>query len=144
MQKLLRLFLICGGCYFIFDGILHFSNIKLSSVISSGNWPIPAVLYAHLLSYIYGSFIILASIIAFVIQRDLKKYKTLILVTGVWAIFHGAVLLFLVTNQNYQEIFKSLPSLLVWLPFYREYLTINALLLFFYGGIVYFWYRKSS
>lgn len=137
VEKVLRGFLICAGMYFIFDGLLHFSGLKLASVNSV--WPQSATSYAQLLNYIYASFICLAGAIALFIQRDLKRYKGLIILTGIWAVIHGLILLFLVSNQNYQQIFQNLPSLLVWLPFYKEYLIVNAVLLFGYSGVVYFW-----
>ena len=140
-EKILKAFLIFAGCYFIFDTLLHLSNIKLSSVLNS--WPSSAFSYAHLLNYIYASFVLLSACICFVIQKDLKKYKTLIIISGIWAVFHGTVLLYLVGIDNYQEVFKQLPSLLVWLPFYKEYLSFNALLLFLYSAVVYLW-RKDE
>ncbi len=139
-RKILRALLIFGGAYFIFDGLLHLSNIKLLSVHSV--WSQSAISYAKLLNYLYASFILLAGAIAFCLQKDPEKYKSLIVVTGIWAIFHGAILLFLVYTQNYQEIFQILPSLLVFLPFYKEYLIMNAFLLFGYGGVVYLWLKK--
>lgn len=140
-EKLLRGFLIFGGCYFIFDGLLHISGIKLLSVV--GIWPWSATAYAHILNYLYASFIFLTAAFAFVVQKDLSKYRLLIIVSGIWACFHGLVLLFLVLTQNYQEIFQNLPSLLVWLPFYRGYLAFNAALLFIYSGTVYYWMKNN-
>lgn len=142
LEKLLRVFLIFGGAYFIFDGLLHFFNVKLYSV---GNfWPKSAVSYGELLNAIYASFIFLAAGVIFIIQKDLKKYQLIIKFSAVWAFFHGSILVFLIYTQNYQEIFKSLPSLLVWLPFYREYLLINSILLFLYSGVVYLWIRNKK
>lgn len=137
MEKLLRGFLIFGGIYFIFDGLLHFLGIKLVSVSSA--WSESATNYANLINHIYASFVFLAALISFIIQKDLKKYKTLVVVSAVWSSFHGLVLLYLVWTQNYQQVFKSLPSLLVWLPFYKEYLAFNAILLLAYSGVVYIW-----
>lgn len=134
--------MIFGGVYFIFDGLLHFFNIKISSV--NGAWPQSAISYAGLLSSIYASFIFLVAAIAFVIQKDLKKYKAIIVVSSVWAIIHGSVLLFLVWTQNYQQIFQDLPSLLLWLPFYNQYVLIEGLVLIIYSGIVYLWTRSKA
>ncbi len=138
-EKLLRGFLNFAGIYFIFDALLHFSGIKLASV--NGVWPSSAISYAHLLNYIYASFVILAALIAFIIQKDPIKYKSIIKLSAIWAIFHGVILLTLVWTQNYQQIFQDLPSLLVWLPIYREYLVFNAILLFIYSLLVYLWFR---
>ena len=142
IEKILRGFLIFGGAYFIFDGLLHFFNIKISSANSA--WPQSAISYAGLLNSIYASFIFLAAAIAFVIQKDLKKYKAVLVVSSVWAIIHGSVLLFLVWTQNYQQIFKDLPSLLVWLPFYNQLVLIEGGVLIIYSGIVYLWARSKA
>lgn len=139
-RKILRGFLIFGGAYFIFDGLLHLSNIKLLSIDNA--WPQSAISYGKLLNYLYASFILLAGAIAFCLQANLEKYKSQVIITGIWAVFHGIMLLFLVYTQNYQEIFQSLPSLLVFLPFYKEYLIMNSFLLFGYGGVVYLWLKK--
>lgn len=141
MEKILRGFLIFGGAYLIFDGLLHFFNIKISSV--NGAWSQSAISYAELLNSIYASFVFLVAAIAFVIQKDLKKYKAVLLVSSVWAIIHGSVLLFLVWTQNYQQIFKDLPSLLVWLPFYNQYVVIEGMVLIIYSGVVYLWVRSK-
>lgn len=142
IKSILQGFLIFGGCYFIFDGLLHLSGIKLSSV--NGVWPISATSYAGLLNYIYASFVFLAALISFIIQKDLEKYKVLVITSAIWALFHATLLLFLVLTQNYQQIFQDFPSLLVYLPFYREYLIFNAGLLFLYSGIVYLYFRQKS
>lgn len=139
MEKILKSFLIFGAGYFVFDGLLHFLEIKLSSV---NTWPESAKAYGNLINMIYASFIFLAAFIAFILQKDPKKYKSLILGSGIWATFHGLVLIFLVWSNNYQQIFQNFPSLLVWLPFYREYLTATALLLFIYSTTVYIWYKS--
>lgn len=141
LEKVLKVLLIFGGCYFIFDGLLHFLGIKLQSVQS---WPESAIEYANLINIIYASFIFLAAIFIFVIQKDIQKYKNLIVLSSIWALFHGLLLIFLVWSNDYQHIFQNYPSLLVWLPVYREYLTINAILLFVYSVVVYFWSKKNE
>lgn len=135
MEKILRGYTIIGGLYLIFDGLLHLSGIKLSSV--SGVWPQSALSYAQLLNFIYASFVIFTASVGFVIQKDFKKYRDILVLLSVWSILHGLILLFLVLTNNYQEIFRGLPSILVWLPFYRHYLTFNVLLLFGYSGVIY-------
>lgn len=139
IEKILRSFLIFGMVYLLFDALLHFFGIKLLSVF--GVWPESAVSYSSLINRLYASFVILAAMIAYVVQKDVKKYKALVIGSAVWAAFHGLVLLYLVWTQNYQQFFKSLPSLLVWLPFYKEYLTFNAIALLAYSGVVYIWSR---
>lgn len=136
LEKFLKSFLIFGAIYFIFDGLLHFLGIKLASV---NNWPDFAKAYANLINVLYGSFIFLAAGIIFIIQKDLQKYKNIVLLSAVWSLFHGVALLYLVWNNDYQQVFKNYDSLLVWLPIYREYLTLNSILLLIYSIIVYFW-----
>jgi len=141
-KTILRRFLIFGGGYFLFEGLLHLSGLKLSSINSV--WPIAAISYANLLNNIYASFIILAGFVAFIIQKDPIKYELIIKLSAIWALLHGIMLLFLVWTQDYQQIFQNLPSLLVYLPFYREYLIFNAVLLFLYSGVVYFYFRTKK
>ena len=138
--NILRGFLIFGGCYFIFDALLHFSNLKLTSV--ENVWSVSALNYGRLINFLYASFVLLAASIAFAIQTDLKKYQTIILISAIWALLHGLILLGLVWTQDYQQIFTQFPSLLVWLPFYREYLSFSSLLLFLYSGMVYLYFKK--
>ncbi len=140
LEKLLKGFLILGGAYFIFDALLHFSGVKLSSTLDV--WSISATSYANFIDYLYGSFVILAAAFSFIIQTDLKKYKTLVIASAFWALFHAILLLFLVWTNNYQQVFQNLYSLLVWLPFYKEYLSFNAVLLLIYSGLVYKWVTK--
>lgn len=142
IKTILRGFIFFGGCYFIFEGLLHFSGIKLLSV--NGIWPESAMTYANLLNNLYASFIILAAFVAFIIQKDPVKYKLIIGLSAVWATLHGVMLLFLVWAQNYQQVFQDFSSLSVYLPFYREYLIFNAVLLFLYSGIVYFYFKQKG
>ncbi len=139
MEKILKGLLIFGGGYFIFDGLLHFLGVKLLSVSS---WPESAKSYANLINMLYGSSAFLAALFAFIIQKNLKKYKSLVIISGIWAIFHGLVLLILVLTNNYQQLFQPFPSLLVWLRFYREYLIINSMLLFIYAAITFIWQKS--
>ena len=136
LEKFLKSFLIFGGIYFIFDGLLHLLGIKLTSV---NDWPQSAKVYASLINILYASFIFLVAVIIFIIQKDLQKYKNIVLLSAIWALFHGVTLLYLVWNNDYQQVFKNYDSLLVWLPVYREYLTLNSVLLFAYSITVYFW-----
>jgi hypothetical protein len=144
MKNFLRGYLIFGGCYFILDALLHFSNLKLLS--AENTWPTSALSYARLINFLYASFVLLVASIIFVIQKDLKKYHSLVLISAIWALFHGIILLWSTWTQDYQQIFMQVPSLLVWLPFYREYLSLNSLLLFLYSGTVYayFWQLKPD
>lgn len=142
IEKLIRGFLIFGALYFTFDALLHLSNIKLSTV--KDYWPESAIKYSNLINYIYASFVLLAASISLIIQSNIKKYQSILAISSIWASFHGIVLLFLVWMNNYQVIFQNTPSLLVWLPFYGEYLSFNSLLLFVYSGLVFCLLRKKN
>lgn len=140
VDKILKGFLIFGGAYFIFDGLLHLIGIKLISVINL--WPESALSYAKLINQLYASFIILAGIMALFLQQDLKKYKDLITVSAAWATFHGIILLSLIFTARFGSTFQELDSLRVWLPFYEQYLLLNAVLLFTFSGLVFMWRKR--
>ncbi len=133
----MRIFLTILAMYLIGDGAIHLLNIRLGSVINI--WPVSAVSYAVLLDSIYASFVFLIAALILVAQADLKKYKSLILVSGIWAIFHGTLLLYLNSTQNFGNDFFNHPSLLVWIPFYNQYLFFEALLSFVYAVVVFIW-----
>lgn len=142
MQNLLRFFLIFAAIYLIVDGIIHFLNIRLSSVL--GIWPKSAIVYATLLNTIYASFVFLVAILILAAQKDLQKNKTLIFYSAIWALFHGFLLVNLALTQNFNTDLSDFPSLLVYLPFYNQYLLFEALLAFSYGILVYLWFKDSK
>src|SRR3989338_3960053 len=112
----MRIFFIVLAMYLIGDGVIHLLNIRLGSVINV--WPTSAVSYAILLDSIYASFVFLAAALILVAQTDLKKYKSLIFVSGIWAIFHGTLL------------------------FYNQYLFFEAILAFIYAIVVFLRHKK--
>ncbi|HBQ50515.1 hypothetical protein A3B42_00400 [Candidatus Daviesbacteria bacterium RIFCSPLOWO2_01_FULL_38_10] len=136
----MRIFFIVLAMYLIGDGVIHLLNIRLGSVINV--WPTSAVSYAILLDSIYASFVFLAAALILVAQTDLKKYKSLIFVSGIWAIFHGTLLLYLNSTQNFGNDFFNYPSLLVWMPFYNQYLFFEAILAFIYAIVVFLRHKK--
>lgn len=133
----MRIFLTVLAMYLIGDGAIHLLNIRLGSVINV--WPVSAVSYAILLDSIYASFVFLAAALILVAQTDLKKYESLILVSGIWSILHGILLLYLNSTQHFAHDFFNYPSLLVWMPFYNQYLLFEALLSFVYAIVVFIW-----
>lgn len=140
LEKILRVLLIFGSVYFSVDGLIHIFNIKLISVTNS--WPQSAIAYAILLDSIYASFIFLAAAIALFLQNDLKKNKTLIFVSSLWAIWHGFLLIFLSFSLEFVKTAYSFPSLYIWLPFYDQYLLFEASLLLFYAALALFWFKN--
>jgi uncharacterized membrane protein YozB (DUF420 family) len=140
-DKQLRFFIIVLGIYLIGDGLIHLLNIKLGSV--KGIWPQSAFSYAILLNSIYASFVFLVSSLILIAQKDLKKYKSLILVSSVWSVFHGGLLIYLSVTQNFMVSFYNLPSLYVWMSFYDKYLIFEALLAFAYALLVFLWIKND-
>lgn len=140
MEKLLRIVLNILAIYLIGDGVMHLLNIRLQSVMNV--WPGSAISYAYLLNGIYASFVFLAAILLMVAQKDLKKYQSLILASGIWAIFHGFLLIYLSSTQDFVNNFSNLPSLYVWIPFYNQYLFFEAFMIIIYGLMIFLWVRK--
>lgn len=140
-EKILRLFLIVLAIYLIGDGIIHLLNIRLQSVTNV--WVISALSYATLMNAIYASFVLLAAILVLVAQSALKKNQSLILASSIWAIFHGLLLIYLSSTQNFVNDFSNLPSLYVWIPFYNQYLLVEAFLSFIYAVIVFIWIKND-
>lgn len=136
IEKTLRIFLTFLAIYLILDGGIHLFNIRLQSVTNI--WPLSALSYASFINALYASFVFLTAGLVLTAQASLKKYKSLILVSGFWAIFHGLLLIYLSLTQNFP---LNLPSLYVWLPFYNLYLVAEALLSFIYATLVFIWIK---
>ncbi len=142
LEKLLRVFLIILGIYLIGDGAIHILNIRLQSVINV--WPSSAIAYAKLLNAIYASFVFLVAILVLVAQSDLKKYKSLIKASIIWAIFHGLLMIYLSTTLDFMNSFSHHSSLYVWMPFYNQYLFFEAFLTIIYCLLVFLWVRQQK
>lgn len=141
-KKFIRAFLIALGIYLMADGVIHLLNLRLQSVTNI--WPASALSYAKLLNLIYASFVFLASILVLVAQNNLKKYQTLIFSSAVWALFHGSLLIFLSLSEDFKNSFLNLPSLLVWISFYNQYLSVEAILAFLYALIIFVWIKEEK
>lgn len=137
MTKVIRGSLIFGGVYLFIDGLLHFFNLRLSSVV----WQESALSYVKLLNSIYASFVFFVALVFLIIQKDIKKYRNIILITGIWALFHGILLVILSLTQNYIRVFQGAPSLYVYLPFYDQYLILESMLLVSYSFFVFTWVK---
>lgn len=136
----MRLFINILAVYLIGDGLIHLLNIRLNSILNV--WPSSAISYAVLLNSIYASFIFLAASLILIAQTNLKKYKDLILISAIWAIFHGILLIYLSLTQNFMISFANAPSLSVWMSFYDKYLIFEAIISFIYAILVFLWRNK--
>ena len=85
IQKVLQIALFLIAIYLLLDSSIHFFDIKLFDVRNS--WPVSAISYARLLDKISGSFILMTVMIALVIYRNLEKYKAIVYLSAVWALF---------------------------------------------------------
>lgn len=142
IDKFLRVFLIFGFFYFLFEAVLYLSNIRLSDVNTS--WPESAKVYAGLINHVLGSFELLFSVLCFELQTNLKKYAKLIKISGFWALIHAAVLIILSIGNNFTNIFSVAPSLYVWFPFYNQYVALEGIILISYSVLVYFWLKNTK
>ncbi|MDO8573802.1 MAG: hypothetical protein Q7R77_03560 [Candidatus Daviesbacteria bacterium] len=140
VQNILKMFLFLGAVYFFVDGFIHFFDIKLLNVGNS--WPASALAYARLLDKVTGVFILLTAATLFVIRRDPKKYKAIIYLSAVGTLLLGVSFIYLGLSTDYSIVFSLMPSLVVWLPFYGQYLLLEAGALICYSLLVYLWFRS--
>ncbi len=91
---------------------------------------------------ILGSMFLLAAILALEIQRDLQKYKNFVVLSSVWTIFHGGILIYLSIINDYLKVYQNLPSLFVWIPFYNQFLLLEGAVLIIYSLLVWAWIKK--
>ncbi len=140
-SKIVKYFLLFASVYFLIEAVFHFSGLRLMSTLS--RWSVSAFTYGEFMSNLYASFILLAALLAFEAQRDVKKYKNMIYLTGVWAFFHGALLLYKLLNVDFVKAFDGYSSLYVWIYWYNYYLVFESLLAFLYGFFVFLWYLTN-
>lgn len=141
LQPVIEKYLLFGAVYFSVDGLIHLLNFKLGSTQS---WPSSAITYVTLLNMIYGSFVILAGAISFEFQKDVKKYSKLIMLSAIWALLHGCLLIFISSKFNFMTNFSGYPSLYLWLPNYNYYLYFEAILLIVYSILVFIWRKEKT
>lgn len=141
LEKILRVLLNILAVYLLVDGTIHLLNIRLQSVANI--WPASSLSYATLLNAIYASFVYLAAVLIVVAQTALKKYKSLILASGIWSVFHGLLLIYLSSSQNFVNNFSNSPSLNMWMPFYNQYLLFEAVLSLVYAGLTFIWIKND-
>lgn len=142
LSKILKLVLIFWSVYAFFEASLYISNIRLMDV--SIVWSSQALTYAKLMGPILGSTFLLISIVAFKASKNLEKYKDFIKISGIWAIFHGGLLIYLALIQDNAGIFSPNPSLFAWIPFYNQYLVLEGVMLFLYSLLIFLWVKKNA
>lgn len=141
-MRTLKVMLLIGGVYLFFDSAIHFFDIKLLNVNSG--WPVSAISYARLMDKVAGAFILLAAVGAFILYKNLEKYRKLIYLSALWSLFLGLTLIYLSLSTDYSDVFSLMPSLNFWLPFYGQYLLLEAAALISYSVVVYLWFRTKS
>lgn len=139
-QNILKVFLLLGAVYLSADAAVHFLDIKLIDIGSS--WSASALAYARLLDKVAGVFIFLTAAIIFVIQKDPKKYKAIIYLSGVGSLLLGASFIYLGISTDYLRVFSAFPSLSFWIPSYKNFLFLEAGALICYSAVVYLWFRS--
>lgn len=140
LEKLLRAFIIFWGIYLLFESFLYLFNIRLTD--TKNLWLPQAFIYSKFIENMLGSVFLFVSIVVFEVQRDLNKYKTFIILSGIWTVFHGGLLIYLSKEQNYFRIYEKQPSLYVWFPQYNQYLFLEGAVLIIYSLMVYLWIKK--
>lgn len=139
-EGILRGLIIFASFYFLFEALLYLFNIRLLEV--KALWPLPASTYAKYVGRVLGSMFLLLSIFTFEIQRDLRKYRRLIILSSIWALFDGLLLFYLSFAQDFVKIYQNTPSLYVWFPGYNQFVYSEGAMLVFYSVLVYLWARK--
>lgn len=142
IEKFFRLVLIFWALYLLFESALYLFHIRLTD--PKNVWPISAVVYGQLIEKVLGSTFLFVAVIIFEVQKNLLKYKTFIKLSGIWAFFHGLLLIFLSTTQNYEEVFKSFPSLFVWFPLYENYVFLEGVAAVGFSILVYLWLKNEQ
>jgi len=92
-STLIRILLVIMGIYLFIDSVIHLFAFRFQDVAEI--WPNNAIAFSKFLSQIYGSFILLISLIILEISRKVEQYKNLIFIIGLWSLFHGTLLLYL-------------------------------------------------
>ncbi len=143
IEKLLRLVIILLGLYLLFESFLYFFDIRLMDV--KAVWSSQAIVYAKLIEEVLGStFLFIAVIILFEVQKNMLKYKNFIKISALWALLHGILLIYLSFSQNYIEVFKSFPSLMVWFPLYDKYVAFEGIVIICFSMLVYLWIKTNE
>lgn len=142
IEKILRLMLILWGVYLLFEATLYFFNIRMQDV--KNIWPEISLTYIVLIEKVLGSLMVLVALLTFELQRNLEKYKTILKLGAIWALFHGGLLIFLALSQNYYHTFLIYPSLFVWFPYYDFYVILEGVVLLIFSAGVFLWLKNEK
>jgi hypothetical protein len=123
------------------ESVLHASGMRLTSV--QGIWSPAAVKYAGFLETLYASFALFVGLLALEAQRSLAGYRRFLYATGAWSCLHGLLLAELAFSPDLLLALDEFPSLHVWIPGYREYLVLEAVVLWSFSLLVLAWSRSN-
>ena len=137
LTSLVRIFLLLGSFYMLFEALIHFLNLRLLDVAPS--WPTSALIYSSWMSNFYASLSLFISILLFYMQNDLGKNQNLIKLTAAYGVFHASMLVLGNLSVKFDTIYQSFPSLSFWLPTYNGILTLEAIFLYSFGLTVFLW-----
>lgn len=142
LNKILRGYLIFGSIYMLTEALIHFSNLRLLDSISM--WSDSALAYSVLMTKLYASFALFFAILLFFIQKDMRKYELIIKILAVFSLLHTVVLIYLSLTENFYTSFGNLTSLSFWIPEYNLFLIFEAVLLFSFSILVFFWQKNLN
>lgn len=138
--KILRIFLVFLGIYLTCEALLAFFNIRLIDI--NNIWLTSATVFSHFIGFVLGSMFLFAAVMVLEIQRDLLKYKSLVVLSSFWALFHGGLLIYLSFAHDYLKIYQNMSSLFIWIPFYNQFLILEGTVLIIYSILVWVWAKK--
>ena len=128
-------FLFCNALVYLFAlRLIDVNNV----------WPAEAVTYARWMGYYYASFVIIMVCILLIVQKNIYHFKKLIFVSGIFAFFHGLLLLYASVSENFDSVYNSHPSLMVWMPSYDSFLLLEAVIAIVYAALILLWKRSHS
>ncbi len=142
-EKAVQVMLFLAGSFFLILSLIHLSDIRFLD-INSIVWPNSAITYGKHITRLFGSFSLALAIMAFAASKKPSHYKTLILLSGLWGIFHALLLIFNSSTMLFDFDFRQLPSLRVWLPSYNINAYIEAGVSLFYSCIIFNWIIGSK
>lgn len=133
--------LIFGAFYILADALIHLFNIRLTDTLEI--WPTSAIAFSGFISQLYASFALLTVGVIIEVQKNIKKNAAIVLVMGIWAIWHGGFLGYQALT-GFSNNFQQVPSLYVWLPFYNSVIFLESILLILFGTMVVLWRIKDG
>ncbi len=112
-----------GGCVFmLFEAVFHASGLRTAGV--EGYWPVSAVAMVHLFVWLWASLSFLVALVLYYLQKYLERAQPLVVLLGLAAVVHSAVLVYL-SFTPYSQLLP-VPNLYGWIPFYSWWLRGEA------------------